>query len=110
MKDMKLLGDLGEGLAVAVLYSQGYSILERNFRCRVGEVDVICRKDGELDFVEVKARTSLDMGRPAAAVNQRKQMRLRNAAKYYIMCNGLEDLDVRFQVFEVLVNQIENAF
>jgi putative endonuclease len=110
MKDRKLMGDLGEEFAAAMLYSEGYTILERKFRCRLGEVDIICRRGRELDFVEVKARSSLDMGRPAEAVTQRKQMRIRGAARYYVMCHEMEDMDIRFQVFEILLNQIENAF
>jgi len=110
MNDRKLMGDLGEEFAAAMLYSEGFTILERKFRCRLGEVDIICRRGNELDFVEVKARSSLDMGRPAEAVNQRKRMRIRGAARYYVMCRGMEELDIRFRVFELLVNQIEDAF
>ena len=110
MKDNKLLGDLGEKLAVGVLYAQGYEILERNYRCNLGEADLICLKDGEVCFVEVKTRTSLSMGRPCEAVGREKQRHLKNVARYYTSVNHKENSNVSFQVFEILVNQIENAF
>ena len=59
MKDKKLLGYYGEELAAGMLYAQGYDILERNYRCRFGEADIICRNNEELFVVEVKTRTSL---------------------------------------------------
>ncbi|MGE9874793.1 YraN family protein [Hornefia butyriciproducens] len=110
MTDKKLLGTGGENFAAAVLYAQGYDILQRNFRCRIGEIDIVCRKDDCIFFVEVKTRTSLIGGRPAEAVDPGKQRRMRGVASYYLMTHDLADCRVSFQVFEIMVNQIRDAF
>ena len=110
MNDRKLLGAAGEALAAALLYGQGYEILEQNYRCRIGEIDLICQKDDTLVFVEVKSRFSVDFGRPCEAVNPVKQERMRRVADYYQMIRHLEGMDIRFQVIEILVNQIQDAF
>ena len=85
MKDKKLLGYYGEELAAGMLYAQGYDILERNYRCRFGEADIICRNNEELFVVKVKTRTSLLYGRPACAVDGVKQKRLRQIGKMYLL-------------------------
>lgn len=110
MRDRKLMGNLGEEFATGILFAQGYEILERNFRCRLGEIDIVCQKDGKLCFVEVKTRASLDVGYPADAVGREKQRRMKHVAEYYLMTHGGNDVDVSFQVVEILVNQINNAF
>ena len=64
------LGQQGEQIAVQYLKAHGYKILERNYRCRVGEVDIIAEDQGDLVFVEVKARSSKVFGNPAEAVTK----------------------------------------
>ncbi|NLD11372.1 MAG: YraN family protein [Clostridiales bacterium] len=110
MEDRKLIGNLGEELATGMLYAQGYEILERNFSCRLGEIDIVCASGNTLVFVEVKTRTSADLGRPAESVGSGKQHRIRRVAEYYMMTHGKRDVDVDFQVVEIIVNQIDRAF
>ena len=110
MEDKKLLGDLGEDLACAMLYAQGYDILEKKYRCRVGEIDIIAEKDRETVFAEVKTRTTLRFGAPAEAVDEKKKRRMRKAAEYYRMMNGISYKAASFMVIEVLVRQTANAF
>lgn len=96
------------------LKTQGYEILEMNYRCRIGEIDIIA-KDGEyLVFVEVKYRKKSDCGTPQDAVNWKKQRKISKTAVYYLMkeCGSLE-VDCRFDVAAVLDGEIElikNAF
>ncbi len=78
------LGQQGEEAAVHYLRSRGYKILERNFRCRAGEVDIIAEEKGDLVFVEVKARSSNRYGNPAEAVTPRKQRQISKAALCYL--------------------------
>lgn len=116
------LGKIGEEFAANLLELQGYRILERNFRCRMGEIDLIAEKDGEISFVEVKTRKSARFGRPAEAVNSEKQRRMRKAAEFYLNCcqnchqnchrNGhpKQQQAADFQVIEVFCNQIHYAF
>ena len=67
------IGKLGEELAVGYLQKQNYKIIERNFECRQGEIDIIALDKNELVFIEVKTRTSIKYGKPAEAVNQIKK-------------------------------------
>ncbi|MEJ2689334.1 MAG: YraN family protein [Deltaproteobacteria bacterium] len=78
------LGLQGEEAAVRYLQARGYKILERNFRCRAGEVDIIAEEKGDLVFVEVKARSSNRFGDPAEAVTSRKQGQISKAALCYL--------------------------
>lgn len=78
------LGTLGEDIAAHMIMERGYTILERNFRCKYGEIDIIAT-DGELIiFVEVKTRRTKRFGLPEEAVGQIKQNRLRQLAALYL--------------------------
>lgn len=106
-------GNVGEDAACAYLVRKGYEILARNFRRRCGEIDVIARKRGVLAFVEVKRRSGLGFGRPAEAVDAKKQRHIVQTALLYLQENGLEDAQLRFDIIEILparVHHIENAF
>ena len=74
MQNRRQIGTKEEALAAAFLEKQGYQILERNFRCRLGEIDLIARDGSTLVFVEVKYRKNADFGTPAEAVNRKKQL------------------------------------
>src|SRR5258708_34840854 len=78
------LGRTGERMAGEALVRQGYSILERNFRCQYGEVDLVAEHEGELVFVEVKTRRGMAYGRPEEAVTFRKQQKILEVASYYL--------------------------
>lgn len=73
----RALGALGESIAAAYLEQQGYSVLERNWRNRHGELDIIARADGHFVAVEVKTRRGTGYGTPLEAITQRKLARLR---------------------------------
>ncbi len=96
------LGPRGEEAAARHLESLGFRILERRFRTKAGEIDLVAEEGGALVFVEVKSRSSLGFGRPSEAVDGRKQARLRRAAEAYLQrCSALER-PCRFDVVEVL--------
>jgi putative endonuclease len=78
-------GRRGEDIAKNYLIKQGFSILEHGFRCRNGEVDIVAEKGGELYFVEVKTRWSLNCGAPLEAIDRHKQRQVINAARFYLM-------------------------
>lgn len=96
------LGILGEDLACAELRRRGYEILDRRYRTRFGEIDIIAREGGYTVFVEVKAREGEEFGGGAAAVTGWKQRRVVQMAIDYIARHGLHDRPVRFDV--VVVN------
>jgi putative endonuclease len=95
------LGRKGEELAVARLKELKYKIVERNYRCFLGEMDIIAREKGTLVFVEVKTRATRDFGGPAAAVNERKQRKLSQVALTYISQKRLTGVPARFDVVAV---------
>lgn len=109
----KIKGNIGEELATNLLKKKKYKILERNYKNKIGEIDIIAEKDGVIVFVEVKERATLAFGRPIEAVDERKQNKIRRTAELYLMSKRKNWADVRFDVVEILgdeINQIENAF
>lgn len=110
----RALGTQYEEITAEYLTQQGAQILERNFRCRQGEIDLIIKDGAYLVFVEVKYRSSLKNGDPAEAVTSVKQERIRTAARYYLYQNRYgEDTPCRFDVIRILrgeINWIKNAF
>lgn len=109
-------GDAGEALAALELIKKGYKIRERNFRTKLGEIDIIAEKDGYIVFVEVKLRKNLLGGFPKEAVTKQKKRRILSAALEYAEKNALLSSDMRFDVIEILMgekilfNHIEDAF
>ena len=110
----RLTGSEKESLAVSYLESCGYTILERNFRSRSSEIDIVARTEDTVVFIEVKYRSSTEYGFPEEAVNQKKQHLIRNAAMYYMCKNNLSvDLPYRFDVIVILgedITHIKDAF
>ena len=112
----KLLGKEGEDQAAKFLVKKGYRILERNYRTRNGEIDLITLHEGAVVFVEVKTRTNDAYGAPELAVNARKQGRMIKAALGYIKYKKLHQVPCRFDVVAISssagqpVELIQNAF
>ncbi len=112
------IGDRGEALALRYLAKKGYTLVERNYRTRFGEIDLIVRDKGALVFVEVKLRRGTDFGDPLEAVTPRKQARIRRVAELYLAEKGAGfDEEVRFDVVGILlgvgkpkVRHVEDAF
>lgn len=109
----KIVGSGGEIIAVEFLRNKNFKILETNFSCKLGEIDIIAEKDGIIVFVEVKKRSTLAYGRPVEAVNFAKQRKIKKVAEIYLMVKHKNFADVRFDVIEIVgecVFHIENAF
>jgi len=112
------LGRAGEDLAARHLEARGYRILERGFRIRDGEIDLVADDGGTVVFVEVKTRSGTACGRPAEAVDGRKQRRLLRAARVWLHRHGATERPCRFDVIEILsrpgeavvANHIPDAF
>jgi putative endonuclease len=96
------LGTDGERTAADYLRERGYHILERNFRCRAGEVDLIALDGATLVFVEVKLRRSLARGSPVEGVTPLKQIRVRKAAQLYLAYSGRLFHRIRFDVISIM--------
>lgn len=119
MKNKRFVGRYGEDVVTEFLQKSGYTILDKNFRCRLGEIDIIAKEMDTIAFIEVKTRKNLAFGYPSESVTQSKQMRIRRVAQYYILKYGLSNKLFRFDVVEVYINSnntvekinvIKNAF
>jgi putative endonuclease len=107
------LGHLGEERAAAYYRAHGYAVLEQNWRCAAGEVDLICARGRTLVICEVKARTRTTHGHPLEAVTRAKQLRLRRLAAAYLHGQDRHWAEIRFDVASVLGGTLhiaENAF
>lgn len=100
--DRRELGRYGEDAACAHLEGGGYTIVERNWRTRTGELDIIAAKGGTTVFVEVKSRSGTAFGEPEEAVTPLKVRRIRALAAQYLASSGRHG-EVRFDVISVLV-------
>lgn len=107
MMNKREIGSGYEEMAAAYLVQHGYTILERNFRDRSGEIDIIASEGGDLVFVEVKYRRGGTCGDPAEAVTPQKQKRIRHTARYYLYKKGGGgDVFCRFDVVAILGKEI----
>ena len=105
---------MGEVKAVEYLQRTGYKILKCNYRCRIGEIDIVARKDEYLVFIEVKYRVDDRKGTPGEAIDSRKQRVISRVAKHYLLTHGYTlEMPCRFDVVLILSEDIciiENAF
>lgn len=97
------LGGWGEDIAERYLKKKGYLIVERNFRCKLGEIDIIALDGAELVFIEVKTRRNQKFGLPCEAVNITKIRHLKRTAAYYMILSSAEHKDARLDVIEILM-------
>ncbi|MCE5241767.1 MAG: YraN family protein [Syntrophobacteraceae bacterium] len=110
-------GREGEEIAADFLSRRGMAVLDRNFRCPLGEIDLVCKDGGRIVFVEVKSRRSRTCGLPQEAVSPAKQRRLTLVAQWYLKRKGLDRGPARFDVVAVSwrgsepeITWIANAF
>ena len=97
-------GRLGEDLAVSYLEKKGYKIVERNFRTRFGEVDIICYNGKNLVFVEVKTKIGHDFGEPEDMVNKGKISKVKRMGEVYLIEKGM-DLFCRVDVVAIVLDE-----
>jgi putative endonuclease len=110
-----LIGASGEDIATEYVQKQGYTVLERNFRCKLGEIDIIAKDGAQMVFVEVKTRTSSLFGTPLEAITRKKLLSLVKSAEYYLLTNKLGQ-NYRIDAVEIVmrkgqlneVNQVKN--
>lgn len=114
MYNKRSVGAQKEEMAAAYLRERGYVILEQNFRCRTGEIDIIAREKGYLAFVEVKYRKDSAKGYPEEAVDFHKMQKITRTAQFYMLIKHIpEDTSCRFDVITILdqdITLIQNAF
>jgi putative endonuclease len=110
-------GKEGEKIAAAYLKKNGYRIIEINFSCPIGEIDIVAKEKDDLVFVEVKTRKSIELGYPEQAVGIRKQKKMSQLALWYLEKRKIADISARFDVVAITlipenneVKLIKNAF
>ena len=95
-------------MAVTYLKKKKYKILEQNYSCDVGEIDIICKDKDEIVFVEVKTRQTQKFGLPREAVTDYKQNKIRLVATIYLQKNNQLNEKIRFDVIEILGDELNH--
>lgn len=110
------IGKIGEKTVCEYLIKNGYKILERNYYCKIGEIDIVALDKDEFVFIEVKTRSQNRYGNPVDAVDLNKKRHIYRTAQFYVMKAKIENRKMRFDVIEVkekrgkvYINQIKNA-
>ncbi|RAR43319.1 YraN family protein [Paenibacillus sp. MDMC362] len=116
----KQKGAAAEELAAAALIEKGYRVLDRNWRCRFGELDIVAERGETLVVIEVRSRSgTASFGTPSESVNARKVMQVRNTAEQYVHQKRYYERPIRFDVISIILrpdltpvsmDHIENAF
>ncbi|HKZ16633.1 MAG TPA: YraN family protein [Geobacteraceae bacterium] len=112
------VGKYGEEIAIAFLRVQRYIVLDRNYRCKCGELDIIAKDGNTIVFVEVKTRRVLSYGPPQLSVTQFKQRQISKAALVYLSAKRAGEINARFDVIAIYlhgqedprIDHIKNAF
>ena len=119
LKSRKETGAKGEKLAARFLKRKGYKIVQRNYKCKLGEIDIIAKQDKTLVFVEVKTRQTAEFGPPQYVITAAKKRQISRVALSYIKYGNLMEQSCRFDVIAVTfpresrrprIEHIENAF
>jgi len=98
-------GILGEKLAAGILRDNGYTIIETNYRCAEGEVDIIASHKEELVFVEVRSKKNIEYGTPEESITNRKKEKLRAVAAHYCQDRNVMTLQYRIDVVALELNR-----
>lgn len=106
----KDIGSYTENIAATYLLNNGYSILDRNYRNKFGEIDIICQKDNIIIFVEIKSRYTNSFGNPLESVSCHKQKKIILLSKFYILYKKLSDFNIRYDVIEIYLNHLNNTY
>jgi len=116
-KDRRELGRMGEELALKEIKSRGYKCITRNYRCALGEVDLIAKHEDTLVFIEIKTRRGRTLGYAKEAINRRKKRQLSKVALQYLKAKNCNDVKSRFDVVAISlgaggkqIEVIQNAF
>ena len=121
MKDKKYnkkIGSLGEMLVITYLENMNYEILDKNYKTKFGEIDIIAKDKKEYVFIEVKTRTSSKYGMPSEAIDFNKEKHIKKSSQVYVYLNNLENKYIRYDVIEVYfinknkyyINHLKNNF
>lgn len=106
----KTIGMRGEDAATKFLENKGYSILDKNWKCKMGEIDIVAKDEETIVFVEVKTRTNVENGLPEDAVGPKKRKKYETLAAMYLQDHDYIDMSVRFDVIGIMVLKKDRCF
>lgn len=104
------IGSFYENLCIEYLKKDDFEILEHNYRCKLGEIDIIARKDGIIRFIEVKYRKNNFFGYAINAVDKKKQNKIMRAAMWYLQQKNMDDSQCSFDIMTVENDKVEYYF
>jgi putative endonuclease len=107
---LKQIGARGEDFAVRYLQGEGLEVLERNWRCKAGEADIIASDNGTLVFIEVKTRRSIEAGFPEESVTKVRRRRYETIAAYYLSMHEPPSMRIRFDVISIMLTSEYRGF
>ncbi len=100
----QVFGQSGEQIAALFFEEKGYFVIDRNWRCKTGEIDLVVRKDDEWRFIEVKTRGSNRYGQPEESLTPRKQDHFYKAIQWYVLDKNIGSQDIHADVLAILIN------
>ena len=106
----KCIGNYGEDLACSFLKNLGYTILDRNFRTRYGEIDIICSYKDIIIFLEIKSRYTNNYGLPIESVTYSKQKQIIKLSKSYIHLKNLYNFNIRYDIISIIFSNKDNSY
>ena len=101
------IGNEAEDRAVVSIVNDGYTVIERNYNCRVGEIDIIANKDGYICFIEVKYRNARGFGSAVDAITKSKMRKILATARRYLYENDKSDVDYRIDAVVIDGEKVE---
>lgn len=99
-----MIGNIGEIASCKYLEDLGYLIIEKNFSCKQGEIDIIAKDKDEYVFIEVKTRSNICYGKPREAVDREKKKHILKSTKMYLHIHNIDNAFVRFDVIEIYLS------
>ncbi|GAA0614716.1 YraN family protein [Kribbella sandramycini] len=105
MRTRNAVGRFGEELAARYLTTNGFAVLERNWRCELGEIDIVAREGDTLVVCEVKTRRGLGYGSPLESITYRKLVTLRKLAGAWLQCHQLRPAAIRIDIIAILLDK-----
>jgi putative endonuclease len=106
-ENRKALGNYGEKLALDAYMTDGYELLEKQYRCSIGEIDLILSKENKLYFVEVRTKTSQTYGSAEESITFKKRETIRKVSQYFLNQHRLQHVDFQFDVITIFINKQE---
>src|SRR3989338_2825499 len=105
MNQNQSLGKIGEAIALNFLINRGYSLLQKNYQTRWGEIDIIVERNHKISFIEVKTRTNVSHGKPYESVNAAKIFKLIRPIKYFLLQNNYRKYKLSLDVISIELNE-----